>query len=139
MSVNRQILLRARPEGRVGPEDFDHIEQPVPEPGDGDALIRTTWLSLDPTNRLWMREKPTYFPPVALGDVMRGIGIGQVVKSTNPDLPEGAMVAGMVGWQDYCLASEAMAPFTVIPEDLPWTSVTSSACSGTPGRRPTTG
>lgn len=119
MSVNRQILLRARPEGRVGPEDFDHIEQPVPEPGDGDALIRTTWLSLDPTNRLWMREKPTYFPPVALGDVMRGIGIGQVVKSTNPDLPEGAMVAGMVGWQDYSLASKAMAPFTVIPEDLP--------------------
>src|SRR5690242_5665340 len=104
MSVNRQILLRARPEGLVGEDDFERIETPVPEPGQGDALIRTTWLSLDPTNRLWMREEPTYFPPVGLGEVMRGIGIGQVVSSTNPDLPEGAMVAGMVGWQDYILA-----------------------------------
>ncbi|MEA2347460.1 MAG: hypothetical protein QOG62_1247 [Thermoleophilaceae bacterium] len=119
MSVNRQILLRTRPEGLVGDDDFEHIEKPVPEPGEGDALIRTTWLSLDPTNRLWMREEPTYFPPVGLGEVMRGIGIGQVISSTNPELPEGAMVAGMVGWQDYILASEAMAPFTVIPEDLP--------------------
>ena len=119
MPVNRQILLRARPEGRVEPEDFEHVEQPVPEPGPGDALIRTTWLSLDPTNRLWMREEPTYFPPVELGAVMRGIGIGQVVKSQDPALPEGATVAGMVGWQDYCLASEAMAPFTVIPDELP--------------------
>ena len=119
MSVNRRMRLRERPQGRIDPSIFETSEEAVPEPGPGDAVVRTTWLSLDPTNRLWMNEADTYMPAVKLGDVMRGIGIGQVVASNDEAFPVGAHVAGLIGWQDYVRTSETEAPLTVIPEGLP--------------------
>ena len=69
---NRRFLLRERPSGRIGPGTFELSEEAVPEIGDGEALVRVDWISLDPTNRAWINDTPTYLPPVGIGEVMRG-------------------------------------------------------------------
>lgn len=112
---NRRFLLRERPSGRIGPDTFELSEQAVPEIGDGEALVRVDWISLDPTNRGWINDIPTYLPPVGLGEVMRGLGLGQVVASNNPNYPVGQTVQGLVGWQEYAVASDAMP---LMPVDL---------------------
>ncbi|MDD3444173.1 MAG: NADP-dependent oxidoreductase [Zavarzinia sp.] len=119
--MNRQFRLKRRPVGRVTREDFDLVEAPVPEPAEGQAVIRNLYLSLDPTNRIWMSDQPQYMPPVAIGEVMRGGGIGRVVASRNPAYREGDLVNGILGWQDYYVAGapgEMFAP-SVIPDGLP--------------------
>src|ERR1700757_4931846 len=68
---NRRFLLRERPSGRIGPDTFELTEEAVPEIGDGQALVRVDWISLDPTNRAWINDTPTYLPPVGIGEVMR--------------------------------------------------------------------
>ena len=100
---NRRFLLRERPTGRIGPDTFELVEQPVPEIGDGEALVRLEWISVDPTNRTWIGETPTYLPPVGIGEVMRAGGIGRVVASKHPELPGGPARPGAVGWQDYAV------------------------------------
>jgi NADPH-dependent curcumin reductase CurA len=118
MNTNRVHRLRRRPEGELQPGDLELVEEPVPEPADGEALVRVLLLSLDPTNRIWMSEVRGYMPPVPLDDVMRGLGIGEVVASSNPELPVGALVTGFTGWQDYLLVDDAAA-LTVLPDPLP--------------------
>lgn len=118
--VNRQFLLRERPTGLVQRSNFDFVEVPLPELAEGEALIRTLYLSLDPTNRIWMSDVPQYMPPVALGEVMRGAGIGQVVLTRSRRFAVGDLVTGLVGWQDYVVAREdAPFPFHHIPQGLP--------------------
>ncbi len=107
--VNRRFLLRERPTGRIDDRTFELVEEPVPEIGEGEALVRTRWISLDPANRAWINDTPTYLPPVAIGDVMRASGLGEVVASNSPDYPVGRLVEGRTGWQDYAVAS-ASAP-----------------------------
>ena len=68
---------------------FELVEEDVPDIGDGEALVRTEWISLDPTNRTWIGETPTYLPPVGIGEVMRAAGLGRVVASKNAALPGG--------------------------------------------------
>ena len=75
----------------------------MPRPGDGEVLVRTIYLSLDPTNRIWMSDMDQYMPPVEIGDVMRGGTIGQVVESAHPDFSAGDLVQGFWGWQDYAV------------------------------------
>jgi NADPH-dependent curcumin reductase CurA len=104
---NRRFLLRQRPSGRIGPDTFELTEQPVPELGDGEALVRVDWISLDPTNRMWINDTPTYLPPVGIGEVMRAAGMGQVVASNNPNYPVGQTVQGLLGWQEYAVLSDA--------------------------------
>lgn len=116
--TNRRFLLRERPAGRIDERTFELSEAPIPEIGDGEALVRVTHLSLDPTNRMWLNEQATYLPPVGIGEVMRGVGVGQVVASKNADYPEGSFVTGLTGWQDYVVAS-ARLPLTPVPADLP--------------------
>ncbi|KVC53658.1 NADP-dependent oxidoreductase [Burkholderia pseudomultivorans] len=99
--VNRQLLLKTRPEGRVGREHFSLVETPVPALADGEVLVRVLYLSMDPTNRVWMSDVPQYLPPVAIGEVMRALGIGRVVASRHAGFAEGDLVQGLVGWQDY--------------------------------------
>jgi NADPH-dependent curcumin reductase CurA len=113
--VNRRFLLRERPTGRIDDRTFELVEEAVPEIGAGEALVRTRWISLDPTNRAWIGETPTYLPPVAIGEVMRAGGLGEVVASNSPDYQVGKLVQGRTGWQDYVVAS-ASAPMTPIPE-----------------------
>ena len=82
--TNRQWLLRARPVGMVKPSDFEFRESPAPVPKDGEALVRVLYVSFDPAMRGWMEDRPSYIPPVALGEVMRAGTVGQVVESKSP-------------------------------------------------------
>lgn len=114
---NRRFLLRERPSGKVEPSIFERVEEDVPEIGEGEALVRTEWISVDPTNRGWMNEEATYLPPVPLGDVVRAAGLGRVVATNNPAYEEGALVQGLTGWQDYSVASDEtpLMPVTELP------------------------
>ncbi|WP_107314065.1 NADP-dependent oxidoreductase [Burkholderia metallica] len=120
--VNRQLLLKTRPEGRVGREHFSLVETPVPALADGEVLVRVLYLSMDPTNRVWMSDVPQYLPPVAIGEVMRALGIGRVVASRHAGFADGDLVQGLVGWQDY----------TVVPADQAAQLVKLPAQSGLP-------
>lgn len=111
--VNRRFLLRERPTGRIGPDTFELSAEAVPEIGDGEALVRVEWISLDPTNRTWINDTPTYLPPVGIGEVMRAGGLGRVVESKNPNYPVGQVVQGLVGWQEYVVVSDTMPLFGV--------------------------
>jgi len=98
---NRAWRLAARPTGAIRESDFRLAEEPMPSPKPGEALVRTIYLSLDPTNRIWMSDVDQYMPPVQIGDVMRGGTIGVVEESNDPNLKTGEIVQGMWGWQDY--------------------------------------
>ena len=118
--VNRQFRLKQRPVGRANVTDFDFVQAPVPVPGAGEALVRVLYLSIDPTNRVWMSDIEQYMPPVAIGEVMRGLGIGRVVTSNSERWRVGDTVSGLLGWQDYTLARESdiFSPSS-LPNDLP--------------------
>ncbi|BBX43561.1 NADP-dependent oxidoreductase [Mycobacterium simiae] len=105
--------MRERPSGRIGPNTFELSEEAVPELEDGEALVRIDWISLDPTNRTWINDTPTYLPPVGIGEVMRAAGLGEVVASKNPHYPVGQIVQGLVGWQEYVVASDSAPLFAV--------------------------
>ena len=92
--INRAFRLRRRPAGAPGDEDLELVEDPVPELGDGEALVRTLLLSVDPANRIWMSDMRGYQLPVPVGAVMEGIGIGEVVSSRRADL---RVISGKVG------------------------------------------
>ena len=81
--TNRQFRLKQRPVGRAKSTDFDFAEAPVPTAKASEAIIQTLYLSIDPTNRIWMSDMEQYMPPVAIGEVMRGGGIGRVVASNS--------------------------------------------------------
>jgi NADPH-dependent curcumin reductase CurA len=103
-NVNRQFLLAARPSGMVKESDFEYREVAVPEPGPGEVLIRTRYVSLDPSMRGQMENRADYVAPLEIGDVMRAGAMGTVVASRDPDYPEGAQVGGSFGMQDYVLS-----------------------------------
>ncbi|MDQ8021487.1 MAG: NADP-dependent oxidoreductase [Moraxellaceae bacterium] len=103
--VNRRILLAARPKGRPVAQDFRLDTQPLPAPAEGQVLLRTEYLSLDPYMRNLMEEiGPAYAPSVALGAPMVGGTVSRVVASRNPRFREGEQVLANAGWQDYALS-----------------------------------
>jgi Putative NADP-dependent oxidoreductases len=104
---NRRFLLRQRPQGRIGPQTFQLVTEPLPTISEGQALVRGELISLDPTNRGWLNETPTYLPPVGIGEVMRAVGLGRVVASKNPRYPEGQLVSGLLGWQEWAVIDDA--------------------------------
>ncbi len=118
--TNRQILLRERPTGAVADHHFELVEMPAPEIGDGEALVRTLYLSIDPTIKGWI-ERDTYLPAVPVGDVVRSGGIGEVIESRSPAFQEGDLVFGTVGWQEYSVAGPGTmatpVPKSVDPTD----------------------
>ena len=103
MATNRRILLAARPHGLVTEDCLTRVEEPAPEPGDGEVLLRVLALSVDPTNRVWMREEDSYLPAVEIGAVVRAAGLAEVVESRREGFAPGDLVLGMPGWQDYWL------------------------------------
>jgi NADPH-dependent curcumin reductase CurA len=109
--TNRQWLLKERPMGLVGPEHFELVESPLPEPdlASGQVLLKTLMLSFEPAMRGWLDDRPSYVPPVGLGEPMRAPGVCQVVRSDNPQLPEGTLVQGMANWQEYSIGDPAAA------------------------------
>jgi len=99
---NRQWLINGRPRGRpLQDDDFKWVEAPAREPGEGEALVRTLFLSFDPAQKGWMENLGGYVAPTEIGEVMRGSGVGEVVASKAPGLAPGDKVTGMLGWQDY--------------------------------------
>lgn len=103
-NINKQWRLASRPEGLIKESDFEWVEETVPVPGDGELLIRIIYLSLDPAIRGWVTDAKSYIPPVAIGEVMRGITIGVVEQSNNTDFKVGSLVQGFLGWQAYALS-----------------------------------
>lgn len=99
--INRQWRLAARPVGLIKESDFSWGEEAVPELQDGQILIHNKYISLDPTNRIWVTDVPSYLPPVGIGEVMRGLGIGEIIESKNPAFKVGDLAQGLLGWQDY--------------------------------------
>ncbi|MDM9379161.1 NADP-dependent oxidoreductase [Chlorogloeopsis sp. ULAP01] len=117
--INRQFRLVSRPVGDIKESDFEYREEPIPNLADGEVLVRTIYLSLDPTNRIWMSDMPQYMPPVEIGQVMRGIVAGVVEESKNPNFQPGDLVSGMLGWQDYTIVAQNNIPsLTRIPRPL---------------------
>ncbi len=98
--MNRQWLYAKQPQGKIGPDTFQWTETAIPEAREGEALVRTRMLSLDPANRAWMMGK-TYRDALEPGQVMSGFAIGEVVDSKTGGLKAGDIVEGDWGWQDY--------------------------------------
>jgi len=105
-TINRQLLLQARPAGLCAPGDLQLSESPVPELLDGQALAHVRYLSIDPTMRVWMADRDNYLPKIPLGNVMRGFGLAEIAESRNPDFKKGDKVVGLVGLQDYVVINE---------------------------------
>jgi len=99
--VNHVWRLRKRPVGEITDDVLSLEVESIPEPGPGEFLFRLNYLSLDPTNRIWMSDMDQYMPPVELDAPMRGGVCGTVVKSRHPDYAEGAVVSGLGVWADY--------------------------------------
>jgi NADPH-dependent curcumin reductase len=117
--ANRQLLLRERPTGEVGGEHFELVETAIPEPGEGEVLLRSRWLSFDPAQRGRLNDVRSYVPPVALGAVMEGDGIGEVVASKAPGVEVGQLVHAQIGWQDYVVVDPATTGrFEPVPDDV---------------------
>ena len=118
-SINRQWRLASRPVGDIKVSDFEYRQEPIPTPKAGEILIRNIYLSLDPTHRIWMSDRPQYMPPVEIGEVMRGLVLGIVEESKNPNFQRGDLVSGLLGWQDYALITTGNLPYiTKIPQPL---------------------
>ena len=98
---NRRFLLAKRPVGAVRREDFTYEEVATEQPAEGEVLVKNLYLSLDPAMRGWMNEGKSYIAPVALGQVMRALGVGEVIASRHPDFKVGDHVNGALGVQDY--------------------------------------
>ncbi len=103
--MNRQVLLRRRPVGAPRPDDLQLVDTPIPAPGDGQILCRTIYLSLDPYMRGRMNEARSYASPVALGQVMVGGTVSQVVESKHPGFAPGDFVVGYDGWQAWAVSN----------------------------------
>lgn len=113
----KALVLSSRPTGRVTTEHFAWRDIEVPPLQTGQVLVETLYLSVDPTNRIWMSDRPGYMPPVPLGEVMRAGGLGRVVASKTPFLRPGQLVAGLLGWQDIQVAQAAtLSPINPLPD-----------------------
>ncbi len=112
--VNRQFLLAARPHGMVKESDFRYAETAVPDIQAGQALVKTRFISLDPSMRGQMENRADYTAPVQIGDVMRARGVGEIVASRSEKLPQGALAWGVYGMQDYAVVSEDAAQFRLL-------------------------
>jgi NADPH-dependent curcumin reductase CurA len=103
--MNRQIVLKSRPEAMPSLDNFALMESPVSEPGEGEVLIRTLYLSLDPYMRGRMSAAKSYAKSVEVGATMVGGTVGEVVASKNPKFAVGDIVLGSAGWQDYAVSN----------------------------------
>ena len=106
--TNKQILLAQRPAGLPDASTWNIVDTEVPELQDGQLLIRSIYISLDPAMRGWLRDVRSYLPPVGIGEVMRAGAVGQVVASKHPDFAEGDYVNGWTGVQQYAISDGSM-------------------------------
>jgi NADPH-dependent curcumin reductase CurA len=112
---NRRLVLAERPSGMVNESTVRMEQDEVPEPQAGEALVKVRYLSIDPTIRTWMDDAPGYLPPIAIDEVVRAGGVGEVLKSNNDTYKEGDLVFGMMGWQDYVIADGGARALQPLP------------------------
>jgi NADPH-dependent curcumin reductase CurA len=113
----KAIKFIRRPVTDITPDIFETVTLEMPGLSEGQYLVKQTHISLDPAMRTWMQENPdSYIEPVAIGDVMRCLGVGEVVESRNPDFPVGSRVVGVSGWAEYVLGG---ADWQIVPPELP--------------------
>ncbi len=131
VDVNRQWILKDRPKGQLADSDFELRRSAMPQPGPGEVLTRTLYVSIDAANRAWMSPVRTYTDPVEPGGVMRGMTLAEVVESRDPALRAGDIVEGAAGWQDFAAAParalhrvEKRKPLSMILSGLGVTSLT---------------
>jgi len=119
MTLNRQIVLRARPRGEPRPDDFGLIERELRPPEEGQVLLRTIFLSIDPYMRGRMSDAPSYAPSVQIGEVMVGGTVSRVEVSRHPRFRVGDWVSGFSGWQTHALSDGGdLRPLDLPPERL---------------------
>ena len=118
--MQKQWRLAARPDGIPDRSHFDLVEVPIPELEPGKAVVQTLYLGVAPVMLRYMRNETEFESPMALGTVMPGRGVAQVIASDCEDLPAGAIIQARVGWQEYALidTSDRPAPF-LLPRDMP--------------------
>src|SRR3954451_10960282 len=117
MPMNHRILLRQRTEGLGSREDFDFDEADVPEPGENEVLLKVDYLGMDATVRTWLSQAEGYIPPVEIGEVVRGSGVGRVIKSRSARVAEGSLVTSLPGWQDYAVVGDDPMLTTILADD----------------------
>jgi len=120
--MNGQWRLRSRPVGMVQESDFEYVEEPVPSLEAGQVLVRNLYLAFEPAMRGWLDDVPSYIPPVGIGEVMRASSVGQVVESRHEAFGKGELVSGMLGWQQYVVASGDPGPMgglSKVPAGIP--------------------
>src|SRR6185312_17417915 len=101
---NRKILLASRPHGAVTEQNFRIVDARMPQPADGEVLVRNEWLSLDPYMRGRMSDAKSYVPPAQLDEVMVGQTVGEVDRSNDPRFVAGDTVLTSLGWQSHGVA-----------------------------------
>src|SRR6201995_3651912 len=104
MAQAKRIVLASRPVGEPKPSDFRTEETAIPTPGEGQVLLRTIWLSLDPYMRGRMSDGPSYATPVPIGGVMEGGTVSEVIASHNPNFAKGDVVLSRAGWQTHAIS-----------------------------------
>lgn len=115
-AINREWILNHRPVGDIADGDLVLRESPLPSPKDGEVLIRTTYLSLDPANRVWMSDMEQFLEPVRVGDPMRGLVLGDVVESRADGFKAEDHVMAIGTWSDYlCGPATNFMPVPHIP------------------------
>lgn len=102
--TNHKFLLAARPVGMPSRTNWTYTEEPVRAPNEGELLVQVLYISLDPAMRMWINETRSYIPPVAIGEVMRALGVGVVTASRNSRFAVGDHVSGSFGVQEYALS-----------------------------------
>ncbi|RJL22932.1 NADP-dependent oxidoreductase [Bailinhaonella thermotolerans] len=105
----REIRLAARPHGEPRLDQFALVHTEIPEPADGQVLVRNRWMSVDPYMRGRMNDAPSYIPPFRLGAPLEGSAVGEVIASRAPAIPVGATVSHFLGWRDYAVLDAADA------------------------------
>lgn len=103
MTRTRRIVLAERPKGQPTTENFRIEEADLPDPGEGELLVRTHWMSLDPYMRGRMDKGPSYAPSVEVGGTMVGQGVGEVLASNDEGFAPGDMVLGGTGWAEHAI------------------------------------
>ena len=106
-ATNKQVRLASRPSGWVTEDNFTLTEEPLPEIGDGQLLVRNIFMSVDPYMRGRMNDVKSYVPPFQIGEVLQAGVVGQVIASKHANFAEGDYVTGMLGWENYSLSDGA--------------------------------
>ena len=117
---NKKWTLKSRPETTVSEEHFKFETEAVRDLADGEFLVKNHYLSFEPAQRGWLNDVRSYVPPVAIGEVMRSMAVGEVIASKHSDYNVGERVQGGFGWQEYAISDgTGLFPVAKIPDGIP--------------------